>query len=250
MNEWFDTEQQKEKLLGYMPKGRAYKQAYKAGRNFSKFMGWASSGFSDLVHKYNRSFMGMFITESDYLLEKWKDDYSIPSDIFYEHPTENWRDVFVLKYLMRGNKEWNYRAIANIYGIDIIIYKGHEYVQKSRLPNPVPHRIQNISNSESVIVISFVDVDYDKLGSSKEDVAKKKLIDKIKKVYKTIKEAQLRIVYLPLEYEFDISTEKNKIPTYLPAKIGREVTVTNIPVGYEVPERLIFHIGNDHERFH
>lgn len=250
MNEWFDTDEQKEKLLGYMPKGRAYKQAYKIGKNLSKFMKWASVGFEDLIVEYNRSFMGLFVPESDYLLQKWKDDYSIPNDVFYESPSENWRDVFVLKYLMRGNKDWNYRAIANIYDIDIVIYRGHEYVQKSRLPNPVPHRIQNISNSESVIVISFINVDYDKLGRSKEDEAKRKLINKIKKIYSTIKEAQLRIVYLPLEYESDISTEKNKIPTYLPAKIGRDVTVTNIPVGYEVPERLIFHIGSEHEKFH
>lgn len=250
MKEWFEVDKQKEKLLGYMPKGRAYKQAYKEGKNFSRFMTWVSMGFEYLVYEYNRSFMGLFISESDYLLDRWKSDYGIPNNVFYEHPTENWKDVFVLKYLMRGNKDWNYRAIANIYDIDIIIYRGHEYVQKSRLPSPVPHRIQNISNGESVIVISFINVDYDKFGNSKEDVAKKRLIEKIKKIYATIKEAQLRIVYLPLEYESDITTEKNKIPTYLPAKIGREVIITNIPIGYEVPERLIFHIGNEHERFH
>ncbi len=250
MKEWFEVDNQKEKLLGYMPKGRAYKQAYKEGKNFNRFMKWVSMGFEYLIREYNRTFMGLFVTESDYLLDRWKADYGIPNDVFYEHPTDNWKDIFVLKYLMRGNKEWNYRAIANIYGVDIVIYRGHEYVRKSRLPNPVPHRIQNISNGESVIVISFVNMDYDRLGNSKEDIEKRKLLDKIKKIYAIIKEAQLRIVYLPLEYELEISTEKNKIPTHLPAIIGRNATIKNIPVGVEVPERLEFHLGSKHEKFH
>lgn len=250
MNEWFDGSSQKKKMLGYLPTGRVYRNAYVDGSNLNKFIEWMSKGFEVLVDEYNRTFMGLFVCESDYLLEKWKTDYGIPNNIFYEHPEENWKDVFVLRYLMRGNKEWNYRAIANIYGVDIFIYRAGEYLKDSRLPHKVPHRIQNVVNGNNAIVISFVNIRDDELDDSEEGVKKKRLLEKIKKIYGVIKEAHLSIVYMPLNYESDITTEQNRIPTYLPAKIGREVKITNLPTGYELPERLEFHLGDKHERFH
>ena len=249
MNEWFDASKQEEKLLGYMPTGKVYKNAHKKNTNFNRFIKWTASGFDWLVEEYNKSFMGLYVCESDYLLSMWKKEYGIPNGVFYEHSTENWKDVFVLRYLMRGNSEWNFRAIANIYGVDILVYKGYRYSKNSRLPNKVPNPLRNISKGEDVIVIAFANDDF-KNPEEEQKEETKKLIKKIKAIYATIKEAQLKIVYMPLQYDIKLETEKNKVPTAIPSLLGRKVNVTNTPIEYEVPTRLKFHLGVEHEEFH
>ena len=115
MNLWFDRNNQEKILLKYLPTGKAYKQAFVEGSNFNKIIKWISFNFQWLVDRYNRTFKALYVCEGDYLVEKWKTDYNIPNNVFYLSEKENRTDVFVLRYLMKGNTKWHFQAIANIY---------------------------------------------------------------------------------------------------------------------------------------
>lgn len=192
MSLFFETEDQEKKLLGYMPSGKAYSQSKLKGSNFNNFMIWISVSFKNLVDKYNQSFRGLFLCESDYLIEDFRLDYSIPSGVFYFSESENRTDLFVLKYLMRGNTEWHFKAIASAYGIKVLVENGVDYYQDPLKTN--------------ILVIVFETQDIDRLphdvphflGSSKE-------LAKIQKIFEIIKEAHCKIMY---EYNPSIVSEE------------------------------------------
>lgn len=179
---WFDTENQEQKLLNYMPKGKAYAQSKVKGSNFNNLILWISASFKSLVDKYNQSFKGLYLCVSDYLIENWRLDYSVPNSIFYFSELENRTDLFVLKYLMRGNTEWNFKAIASAYGIKVLVKNGVEHYEDPLKTN--------------ILVITFEGEDADRLphdvphflGSGRQ-------LAKIQKIYETIKEAHCKIIY-------------------------------------------------------
>lgn len=193
MSLWFDTENQEQKLLNYMPKGKAYAQSKVKDSNFNNFILWISASFKSLVDKYNQSFKGLYLCVSDYLIENWRLDYSIPNDIFYFSESENRTDLFVLKYLMRGNTEWHFKAIASAYGIKVLVENGVDYYQDPLKTN--------------ILVITLEDQDFDRLPHSVPHFLRVgKGVGKIQKIYEIIKEAHCKIIY-----EYNPITEVEEI---------------------------------------
>lgn len=154
MSMWFKDENQIEILQGYLPVGRIFKKAYSPFSTFYNIIRWQASSFSWLVEKFNDTFKGMYLCSDKTLIDKWKSDYNIPNGIFYESKDENKKDIFALRYLMRGNTEWNFRAVANLYGVDVVILPGvddagHEAgnsmivtfvgIAVRRIPHKLPH---------------------------------------------------------------------------------------------------------------
>lgn len=189
---WFDSENQESKLLGYMPKGKAYNQSKVKGSNFNNFIIWISVSFKNLVDKYNQSFKGLFLCESDYLVEDFRLDYNIPNSVFYFSDLENRTDLFVLKYLMRGNTQWHFRAIASAYGMKVLIEDGVDHYQDPLKTN--------------ILVITFESENFDRLPHSVPHIlGGGKELNKIQKIYEIIKEAHCKIVY---EYNPSIVSEE------------------------------------------
>lgn len=242
MDLWFDRDNQEKILLKYLPIGRSYKQAFVEGSNFNKIIKWVSFSFQWLVDRYNKTFKGLYVCESDYLEEKWKTDYNIPNEVFYLSPDENRTDVFVLKYLMKGNTKWHFQAIANIYDVDVIITTAEDYFKPSWLPNEIPHKLySSADNNHNVMVISFLAPEHDslphqiphKLGSGLK-------IDKIKKVYNIIKEAQCKILYLPVVSSIINTNSEDVLPSKIPHFLGVISTSTVIYDVVKKDDRINF----------
>lgn len=198
MSLWFDRENQEKILLKYLPVGKSYRQAFVEGSNFNNLIKWISFNFQRLVDKYNRTFKGLYVCESDYLVERWKADYNIPSNVFYLSKDENKIDVFVLRYLMRGNTKWHFQAIANIYGVDVVITNARDFFKNSRLPNGIPHKLYaGVEDMNNVLVVNFLTTEYDTLPHSiPHKLGGGMKLEKIKKIYQVIKQAQCKILYL------------------------------------------------------
>lgn len=199
MSLWFNRECQDKILLKFLPKGKVYKQAHNEDSNFNKIIKWLASEFTWLIDNFNKVFKGMYVCESGYLIENFKKDYNIPNEVFYNaDEKEHRKDIFTLRYLMRGNTEWHFRAIANIYGYDVDIMSGKEYFKKYRIANKIPHKIYGgIKNTNHILVVVFYNEEINamqhkiphKLGSGLK-------IEKIKKIYDIIKQSQIKIMYM------------------------------------------------------
>lgn len=196
---FFNNNKQDKIFLNYLPKGKIYKQASINGTNFNKLIQWIGASFEWLVDAYNVVFNGLFILRGTYFIKKFKKDYSIPNEIFYQTTDQEHQiDIIVLKYLMKSNRSWNFKAIANAYGICVDVWAGAKYYRPSRLPNSVPHYLMSdFTNINNIIVVKFYFDEYDvlphnvphKLGTGIK-------IAKIKKIYDIIKPAQTKIVYV------------------------------------------------------
>lgn len=239
---WFDENYQHEKLSLYLPKGKAYNQEKVENTAFWNIIEWLSLSFKWLVELYNQTFKGLYLCASDYLLDRHMKDYGIPNDVFYRSYEENRTDVYVLKYLMKGNTIWNFKAIANIYGIDVIVKSGVDYFDGSRLPNSVPTRLYSNTNyPENILAVSFLNIGKDILPHSvPHKLGDSAVIAKIKKIYDIIRERQCRILYL--EPSSTIYTEyyEDRLPASVPHYLGirEKQTVVYDDIG-EV-ERLTF----------
>ena len=246
MSLWFSREKQVEILLKYLPIGRAYKQAFVEGSNFNNLIKWISFSFQALVDKYNRTFKGLYVCESDYLIERWKADYSIPNGFFYLSEEENKIDIFVLRYLMRGNTKWHFQAIANIYNVDVIITNAKDYFSGSRLPNRIPHRLHSrVENVNNVLIVSFLEVEYDQLPHSiPHKLGSGRKLDKIKKIYQIIKQAQCKILYLPVSSTVTNIDSRDVLPTEIPHVLGIRQIIDIVYDGVNKDERIKFCKGS------
>lgn len=199
MGLWFDeNNKQDEILLKYLPKGRIFKQAHIDGTDFNKIIKWLGSGFAWLIEIYNETFKGIFICKSDFLLENYKKDYSIPNEIFYETTSDEHRkDIFVLKHLMKGNTEWHFKAIANIYGYDVDIIAGVPYLEGKRFVYSFPVKIGvSVLNPKNILVIVFKRREAGAFVYSFPLAFRGDLqIAKIKKIYDIIRQSQINIIY-------------------------------------------------------
>lgn len=105
-----------------VPKGRANRKAIERGSNYNKIIQWIASIYSYIISHINDIFKGVYICESDILIDMHKKDLSIPDAIFINSDTsEHRKDVYVRKFLMGGNSRGNFVKIAKIYGYDIDI---------------------------------------------------------------------------------------------------------------------------------
>ena len=207
MTLWFEVDEQEKILIDYMPRGAAYKQARINGSNFNNLIKAISKSFEWLAIRYNNVFRGLFVTESPFLLSRWVTDYGIPSRVFpsdTEKTTENRLDVYALRYLMNGNTEWNFRAVANLYLVDIIIEPGD-----SEHP-PV------VGQTSNYITIKYVEsretrVPYD----IPHYLRTAKTIDKIKAIYQIIKPSHIKITYIILPENTKIDTPRVLFPSSL-----------------------------------
>lgn len=184
---WFEVDQQEKILIDYLPKGAAYKQASIKGSNFNNLILTIASSFRWLASRFNRTFKGLYITESDALLEKWKIDYGVPSDVFRTSDV-NRLDVYCLRYLMHGNSEWNFRAIANLYLLDVIVEPGSK-------DNPVTDdktvdyiTIKYLPTNAGFLRLPYKIPHYLRTDGSES-------LTKIKKIYNIIRPRQLQIIY-------------------------------------------------------
>lgn len=197
---FFNRENQDSILLGFMAKGLIFKKAHEDGTEFNKFIKWIASGFEWLIDKYNQVFMGLFICKSDYLIEQFKKDYSIPNEIFYQTTAEeHTQDIKVIKYLMKGNAIWNFQAIASTYGLCVKVQSGKDYYFVSRLPAKIPYKLFDLSGLLNVNNVFVVTIYQDastalpyklpvKLGTGLKE-------KKLKQIYDKIKPAQSSIIY-------------------------------------------------------
>lgn len=199
---FFHRDNQEQIYLNNLPKGRIYKQAKADGTNFNKLVKWIAKGFEWLVDSYNETFKGLYILESSFLVDEFKKDYGIPNKIFYQTTDEeHQQDVIVLRHLMRGNTAWNFKAIANAYGVCVDVKSGVEYFTDSRIPNKIPHRLySSFTNVNNLFVISFYADTVDILPHSiPHKLGAGLKIPKIKKLYDIIKPAQTKIIYIGKE---------------------------------------------------
>ena len=247
MSLWFDRNNQEKIFQQYLPTGKAYKQASVEGSNFNKIIKWISFNFQWLVDRYNRVFKALYVCEGNYLVEKWKTDYNIPNSVFYLSEEENRTDVFVLRYLMKGNTSWHFQAIANIYGVDVNITSAKDFFQKSRLPSKIPHKLYgDIKNVTNVMSVNFFATGYDPLPHPiphKLGIGKK--LEKIKKIYQIIKEAQCNILYLPMSSTVISEDVKDILPTNIPHILGVKQISKIIYNNVEKDDRINFCKGTN-----
>lgn len=193
---WFREDKQKEVVLSFLPKGRANKQAHNSGTNYSNLLDWFSRMFFDLTKKYIKTFKQMFICEA-YDIDAYKRDYSIPNETFYATDNEEHRrDIYVMKYLMKGNTHWHFQAIANIYNIDVEIFAGRDFYNQDGFKYKFPLKFKSRMTDDNVIVVVFK---YDKNGGFKYKFPLKfvndRKLEKLKKIYQVIKSSETKIFY-------------------------------------------------------
>jgi len=167
--------------------------------------------------------------------------------VFYLSDVENRTDVFVLKYLMKGNTEWHFSAIANIYGVDVLIDNGRDYFQESRLPNRIPHKLYSgIDNVTNVLVIVFLTGDFDKLPHKlPHKLGSGRKLEKIKRIYGIIKEAQCKILYMPPRYTTVNESVLDRVPSKLPHILGTQQVSTKVFDDVGEVEKIEFCEGVD-----
>ena len=230
MDLWFNEDSQEDILIDYMPKGKVYKQLKIKGSNFNKLMIWLSSSFLWLVEMYNITFKGVYICKSTFLLDNFKKDYNIPNEVFYNTDIDEHRkDIFALRYLMKGNTEWHFRAVANMYGYDVDVISGKEYFRKYRIPNAIPQKLYSgIENVNNVLVIIF----YSDEKATMPDKIPHKLgsglkIAKIKKIFDIMKQSQVKIMYLKPKFSLKTESITDYMPISVPHKLGTQ-TITKV----------------------
>lgn len=243
---FFNRENQYRKLLGYLPKGRIFKQARKKGTNFNNIILWISKSFERLLDKFNIYFKGLYICESKIFIEDFKRDFSIPNEVFYQADNdEHYSDILVLKYLMRGNKKQNFKLIAQLYGYCAVVETGDDFFQKSRLPNRVPHRLNDyFANSNTTLVVIL----YKKVSEGLPYKIPHRLsadlkVGKIKKIFDLIKPAHIKIIYLEADYEVQVTEYLDIIPSEIPHLLGNIIKTENVFVSQDCEELKICNKG-------
>lgn len=219
----FNRENQEQKFLNYLPKGKVFKQARLQGTNFNKFIKWIAKGFEWLVDRYNLYFRGLFICESIFLIDKFKKDYSIPNKVFYQTTDEEHQvDVKVLRYLMWGNTTWHFKTIAQMYGLCIGVQNGVDYFRKSRIPNQIPHKLySDFGNTNNIMVVTLYQQDADILPHSiPHKLGAGLKLEKIKNIFDKIKPAHTKILYLQGDYDIEVTTIKDILPHSVPHTLG------------------------------
>lgn len=238
MSLFFNDSNQLKILLKYLPSGKAYTQAFAEASNFHKLMKWIASLFDDFIAYINGLFRARFFCESNLFVDRGMKDYLIPNDIFYRssNPNENNVDLFVLKYLMKGNTEWHFQAIANIYGFDVAFGKGSGKYPPGYDP-PADREDHNVfyvtffKETTKGFAYDFPFAFGDPIGN------------KIKKIYDIIKEAQINIVYLLPKYRIEIDYVYDYLPGNVPYPVGRTEEERIIYEDAEDIERIKFCIG-------
>ena len=152
-------------------------------------------------------------------IEEHKRDFGIPNEIFYKTDRQEHRkDVYCIKYLMKGNAEWNFKAIANLYDYDISV------TNKSLYQNTTPTELTN-----NILVITF--------GVQQPTTIPARML-KVMKIFDIIRQAQVQI-----EYQFANSTGTITIDStdYLPIEVPHEIgdlVETVDPVDYVPAPRI------------
>lgn len=210
MTLWFEVDEQEKILIDYMPRGAAYKQARINGSNFNNFIKAISKSFEWLAIRYNNVFRGLFITESPFLLSRWETDYGILNRVFSSDTahiptlTENRLDIYALRYLMNGNTEWNFRAIANLYFVDVIIEAGD-----SEHP-PV------VGQTSNYITVKYIERIQEGLPYNiPHYLTTDETFNKIKYIYQIIKPSHIKITYLVLPKGTKINIPRVLFPSTL-----------------------------------
>lgn len=228
---FFNRDNQENIYLNYLPKGRILKQARTKGTNFNKLVKWIASGFEWLIDAYNIYFKGLFICESTFFIENFKKDYSVPNEIFYQTTVkEHQADIKVLQYLMRGNTPWHFKQIAQLYGICINVKNGVDYFKNSRIPNKIPHRLySDFGNTNNIIIITIFQDELDILPHSiPHRIGTGLKVEKIKRIFDTIKPAHTKILYLEGDYEIQVTTIKDILPHSVPHTLGNIIETKKV----------------------
>lgn len=196
---YFNSGDQEQVILSYVPRGRVFRQVGIEGKNFNKLIKWMAKFFRDLAEVYNETFKGLFICESTFFIEQYKKDYSIPNEIFYATTVEEHQaDIKVLKYLMSGNQKFHFEAIAQMYGVCVVATDGETYLKNTRIPTKIPHKlIGNYVNPKNILVVTIFSDAVDILPHKVPHILGSGLkIEKLKKIYAKIKPAQTKILYM------------------------------------------------------
>ncbi len=230
----FNRENQLEILLKYLPTGKAYTQAYAEGSNFNKLMEWLASFFDNFIIYINKLLTARFLCLSNFFVKESMADHLLPNDIFYlSDPQHNNIDLFVMQYLMKGNTEWHFQAIANIYDFDVLFGREHGEYDPDYNP-PVDRKDYN------VLYVTFYppaqagfeyDFDFpfgDAIGT------------KIKQIYEIIKEAQVKIIYLKPKFTILREDYWDYLPGDVPYLVGKKVIERTVYDEIENVEKIKF----------
>ena len=203
----FSSTNQEKILLRFLPIGRVYSSAYKNGTNFNKLIKWQGEFFSGTIREFNQSILALFISQSYLFKERWGDDYSVPSAMFPASPSENRTDIYVIKYLMRGNTARHFIDIANIYGVGIKMEHGRHAIDLlNRLPHKVPHKLlSDVVTTEDRVVVTLL------TNRANNDAR----IIKIKKILETMKQAHTAIIFV----NNDGTTQQTYTKTVFPPSV-------------------------------
>ena len=200
----FKSANQDKIFLQYLPRGRIYRNAWKAGTNFNKFIKWIGAFFSGTIKEFNVSLLALFISRSYLFKTRWGNDYDVPSELFPAVESENRTDVYVVKYLMRGNTARHFVDIANVYGVGIKMEHGHHAIDiKARLPHNVPHKLlsDTVTTYDRVIITLIT-------TRSNNDAR----VVKIKKILETIKQAHTAIIFDANDSTIEQTYERTVFP--------------------------------------
>ncbi len=83
-NLFFETKNQIEIFLDFLPKGKIYNQAKNTGSTFNNLIIWIADSLLELVERLNEAYKGLYICQSKNLLKNYMLDYSIPNEVFYK----------------------------------------------------------------------------------------------------------------------------------------------------------------------
>ncbi len=217
MSEFFNTKDQHSIMLDYFPTGKAFLKASEEGTNFFNLVKFIAQANTETIEKLNKNFKSNFICLSNDSIKQLKKDYNIPNNVFYLTDDEiNRVDVFVLKHLMKGNTEWHYRAIANIYGLDILL--GWEYGDR---PTNIPAEDYPYDGTEKhTLFITFYPLPSSSFALEFDVVFGSTVEDKIKGIFDIIKPPHIDIVYKSPPYDVEHVDVSDYLPGDIPYKVG------------------------------
>lgn len=187
-------------LTNELPVGRFKDKIIQPYKNFYKLLQVFSKGFLTIYENFNFVIKGILqfsnnsidhiwrlvkSESNDQILKTWLDLYNLPNNIFYISNEDNSIDIFVIRFLMRGNTRWHFKMIAKIYELDIDIEYSNEFYFKNRFPYRFVFRFEPFFKK----LLNIVFIRFKRNDNNQR-------IEKVKKIFEFIKPIGMNIKYL------------------------------------------------------
>jgi hypothetical protein len=183
--------------LNYTPGGRLLNNKYDKSTNVYKFFkSFSTEQYRVLTELFDIN-DGLFVKDSTKLIDEWERELGIPDTIFSGVGSleERQNDVIVKRLLMNGNREVDYKAVADIYGMTIEIRTG---AANAFFPLPFPLIFAIADEARNTMYIKFISTEplaLFPLPFPLEFSSGGDTIVKLKKVFDKMKPATTKIIY-------------------------------------------------------